>query len=136
MVNFTEIQKLFPAKLSKENAAELNNIRKKMNSLKTEAEKEAYFEELKRQYAPSSANKTAKEDAAPIPQKKEEKTTRQKKKKSRYNKNDLKQIYGDNQDLIDITWEYLQHLPDSEKKNSLRRKKKKQKFKKNFLPLG
>ena len=63
MVTFKEIQKLFPAKLSKEAAKELDTIRKKMNSLKTEDEKKAYFEELKLKYAQSPTTETTQKEA-------------------------------------------------------------------------
>lgn len=69
MVTFKEIQKLFPAKLSKEAAKELDTIRKKMNSLKTEDEKKAYFEELKRQYAQSPTTETTQKEASTTSQK-------------------------------------------------------------------
>lgn len=69
MVTFKEIQKLFPAKLSKEAAKELDTIRKKMNSLKTEDEKKAYFEELKRQYTQSPTTETTQKEASTTSQK-------------------------------------------------------------------
>ena len=69
MVTFKEIQKLFPAKLSKEAAKELDTIRKKMNSLKTEDEKKAYFEELKLKYAQSPTTETTQKEASTTSQK-------------------------------------------------------------------
>ena len=87
MIEFKEIQKLFPQKLTREQAAELNAIRKKITSLKTDAEKEAYFEELKRQYAPqndqNANNADAKKTSKTTKNKKENKTSSDKSRKNK-----------------------------------------------------
>ncbi len=69
MVTFIEIRNLFPNKLSKETGAELAAIRRKMNSLKTEDEKKAYFEELKLKYAQASKAETTKKEKSAASQK-------------------------------------------------------------------
>ena len=165
MVTFKEIRKFFPAKLSKKDAEELNTIRQEMNSLKTEDEKKAYFEEFKLKYAqspttestkketntPSQKPKTlssfaelgqfhdelAKQPHSSTAEKKDVQPKKNKttKTKSKYSKKDLKKFYS-SQEALDSAWEYLQHQPNIEKEKFIAEREEKIRIQKELTQIA